>query len=613
MKILLLLFTLLLAISLAACGGTTDAPGGGGGTAPAAGTGDGGGDTTTPAGPRTVTITLTNSGAASWIDNWNITNDWQYIYNNLGITMEARILDEEQFGIMLAGGDLTDIVAPRQRFIPAIMQSNLAMNLYPLIDDHLPMLRSTLFAPSVELSRMFMGGPDNHLYFLASMIGPEGANIGDMQGRGYVVRWDLYEAIGMPEINSDDDFIEVLLAMREIFPETPDGRPVFGMGLNSTFQPWHQRGAFIREGTTGNFWTFNGFLYMASFETMELINGYTNLDSPHWVDMRFFNRMYNLGLLDPDSFTQTSGEAGEKMNAQQYLSQVARDNGLFNHMLQQEEAIGGGPNTRAGMVMIPSRNAIMGGNKLSPAGGMPTDSIFVFSRTQNWEAALEVLNTYREYEFLRMLWNGIRGDTWDYDEDGRPFLTERGIAARLAAPLGSEANRNDTGIAGSMWDWTPVNPTAIHPDGFFFAIDQEFEYRAMLLNPLYRHVAEVWGVPTTSMYYQRLIDEGFTLDWRYDYAQVVAMGLTDIPSDILRIMNNVNEITIRSIPGLVRASTMEEFYALQQAYLAEIAAEGEDRAWEWALNAYNEAHAIASPIFWEARRNTDAILAARRD
>jgi len=611
MKRLLLAAILVLALGLAACARDSDPTPDPGTTAEAPAPGEATPapqDEDTPREHRTVTLTLSNAGFADH-HIWPEMNCWQYIYNNLGITLDVRMANEEQLGIMFAGGDLTDIVSPRQRFIPAVITGNLAMDLYPLIDSHLPNLRLPTFAASVELSRLFMGGPDNQLFFLATAIGPNNANIVDMTTRGYIVRWDLYEELGMPPINSDADFIQILYDMVQLFPETPDGRPVYAFGLNSTFQPWHERAGFIREGSTGNFWTFNGFLYAASYyDTSVLINGYTDPNSFHWLDMRFYNSLWNLGLLDPDSFTMTSGEAAERMRAQQYVSQVNRNNELYNVMIQED------PYTLAGMVVIPSTNAFFNGNRLSPAGGMPTDSHFVFSGSDNWEAALEVLNTFRDPEFMMMMWNGIRGDTWDYDENGRPFLTERGIAARLAAPLGSEANRRDTGILGPIWDWTPVATTAIHPtSGSFFSIAEEFEYRALLLNPLYRHVAEVWGVETTSMEYQRWVDEGLARCWRYDYAQVVAMGITDIPTDILRIMNNVNEITIRFIPRLVMAATDEEFYALQQEYWDEIAAAGEATAWEWAYNAYREAWEMASPIFWEARRATDELLEIRRN
>jgi len=593
---------LLLVLGLAACrddSGTAPEPAVPGDTAPATQANDTAEDARET---RVVTLTLTNSG---WPDEiWKEMNDWQYLYNNLGIYLDFRLLNEDQFGIMLAGGDLTDIVAPRQRFIPAIMNGNMALNLDPLIDSHLYNLNTDLFRPSVELSRLFMGGPNNHLYFLAPMVGPESANIGDMPGRGYNVRWDLYEALGMPPINSEEEFIQVLQDMVALFPETPDGLPVYAFGLTNAFQDLHMRGAMVREGTTGNFWTFNGFMYYGSFEnTRDLINGHTNVDSPFWVDMRFYNRLWNLGLLHPDSLVMTSGEMGEMMNAQQFVAQKSRTNALYNAMLADD------PDTLVGMVMIPSTNTITSGNKLSPAGGMPTDTIFVNANSDNWEAALEVLNIYRDPEFLMMYWNGIKGDTWDRDENGIPFLTERGIQARLEAPLGSETHRRSTGIVSSIWDWTPVNQTAIHPDGHFFGIAENFEYRAMLINPLYRHIADIWGVPTTSMYYQQFVNDGHTLCWRYDYAQVVAMGIVEIPSDILRIMTTVNEITVRTAPLLIRAETMEEFYAAQAQYWAEIAAAGENTAWEWASQAYEEAWQIASPIFHNARRNADELLA----
>jgi hypothetical protein len=533
--------------------------------------------------------------------------DYKKLQEDLLITLDYDLMNEEQFGIMLASGDLTDIVCPRQRFIPAIIENNLAMDLEPIIDSHIPNLRLSTFKYANELAKMFMGGPDNKLFFLAVCIGPENPR-GDSQGRGYALRWDLYKELGYPEINSDADYIRIMQDMRALEPQTPEGLPTYAMGLinpSTMFQEWHQRGAYIREGTTGNFWTFNGYLYAGSYKDMTLINGYTHPQSFHWIDMKFFNNLYNLGLLDPDSFTMARGERGDKMNAGQYHGHVVSENGYYNTQRLLD------PNTLRAIVCVPSRNATMPNNKLIPAGGMPTDSVFLWSGSRNWEAAAEVLNFYRDPEVLRMKYNGQQGVEWDYDASGKPFLTDKGIETRLAFNPGTLEHRQMTGVTRTMWDWTPVNGTSIHPDGYFYALDLEFEYRAMVLNPVHRDMAAWMGVDAPWKWFNDRIAEGYTTDSTYDYAQLVAMGCVNIPTDILRIMNNVNEITIRSIPGLVRASTQAEFDRLQAAYLAEIASAGENAAWEWCLNAYNTAYAAVTPIFLEARAATDALLGPR--
>ena len=45
----------------------------------------------------------------------------------------------------------------------------------------------------------------------------------------YAVRWDLYKEIGSPEIKNDDDYVEALKKMKEIYPETEDGLPVYAL------------------------------------------------------------------------------------------------------------------------------------------------------------------------------------------------------------------------------------------------------------------------------------------------------------------------------------------------------------------------------------------------
>ena len=68
-------------------------------------------------------------------------------------------------------------------------------------------------------------------YFVTPHVVSENAekNYGSLVPTGYVVRWDLYKQIGCPEINNDDDYIEALKAMKEIYPKTEDGLETYAM------------------------------------------------------------------------------------------------------------------------------------------------------------------------------------------------------------------------------------------------------------------------------------------------------------------------------------------------------------------------------------------------
>ena len=42
------------------------------------------------------------------------------------------------------------------------------------------------------------------------------------------MRWDLYEKIGMPEIESPEDLLHVLKRMQEVEPTSESGMPTYG-------------------------------------------------------------------------------------------------------------------------------------------------------------------------------------------------------------------------------------------------------------------------------------------------------------------------------------------------------------------------------------------------
>lgn len=540
--------------------------------------------------PTTVTI------ATTWQcpDYFGETNENKLLLEKENIILQPVFCDTEKLGLMLASGDLTDIVISEYTYLSTIMTNNMAKNLDEIMDEHIPNLNNDIYKTGNDLLRLQMSGGTGNLYFFVPGRGVEYAGSNDRNVRGYTVRWDLYKKIGMPEIKNDDDYVDVIGKMVEAAGGvTKDGSTLYGMGLNgTTLGDWYVRGRYVAEAGTRP--TFEGFLYEASVKDGTLINGYTDLEhSPFWVDMRFYNKLYNAGLLDPDSFTMTASELGEKVKAGAYAASRTRDNGLYNVNVLEDV------NTLEGYVMIPSEGAIMHADFLTPCGFAPGDYSFISAATENWEAAAKVVNFYHDPDVSRLIYSGIQGVHWDFDENGEPVIKDEVLKLSNELGYGSEAFFEQTGIWGGYWELTPCVSTATHPDGHFMSLFEEQKYRAQALNNMDKDYAQTYGFETPSAYHTSLIDSGKITTLVGERGLLVTMGITDIPLDVQRVMTNCNDILFQYIAELVTAADTEEFNAVVENCLADIEAAGEADAWKWCSEAYAKSFEVVNPIFEE--------------
>lgn len=540
--------------------------------------------------PTTVTI------ATTWQvpDYFNETNENKLLLEQENIYLQAVYCDTEKLGLMLASGELTDIVISEYTYLSTIMANNMAKNLDEIMDEYIPNLASDLYSTCNELLRMQMSGGTGNLYFIVPGQGVEYAGSMDRNIRGYIVRWDLYKEIGMPEINDDRDYVEVIARMVEASGGVTDsGSPIYGMGISGTsLGAWYERGRYIAEAGTRP--TYEGYLYEADVTDGTLLNGYTNLErSPFWVDMRFYNDMYNAGLLDPDSFTMTGSELTEKVKAGTYVATKTRDNSLYNVNVLEDV------NTLEGYVMIPSSGAVIHADFLTPCGYAPGDYTFISATSENWEAAAKVVNFYHDPDTSRLIYSGIEGVHWNYDENGVPQLTDEVIQLASELSYGSEAFFEATGIWGGYWELTPWCQTGTHPDGYFYDLFQEQTNRAKALNAMDKDYAETYGYNTPSEYHISKIDSGETTSLVGERGLLVTMGITDIPLDVQRILTNCNDILFQYVAELVMAESDEEFDAIAEQVLLDLADAGEADAWQWCSEAYDESFAKVNPIFEE--------------
>ena len=229
------------------------------------------------------------------------------------------------------------------------------------------------------------------------------------------IRWDLYEQLGHPEVKDLDDLMDVLKQMKEICPTDDNGNPTYAMSL---WPDWDGNYVMYVKAMVTAYYGYDEF----GFGHYNVTNGeyYDALaeGSPYLEMLAWFNELYRNGLLDPDSMTQTYDEMIAKVrNGGVFFS-------IFNYAGNQ--AYNNEDHFKENKIMetLKPTDAVPICYGLSTMGGNRVWSIG--SKTQYPELCMEIINWLCTPEGRLTIDYGPKGLTWDYDENGKTYLTDFG-------------------------------------------------------------------------------------------------------------------------------------------------------------------------------------------
>jgi len=115
------------------------------------------------------------------------------------------------------------------------------------------------------------------------------------------LRWDLYKELGYPEIKNLDDMVEVLAQMQEICPTDDNGKPTYGVSL---FNDWDGDMVMFVKSTATAYYGYDEFGFGLYDPETQTYYPCLQEDGPYLTCLKFYNTLYQRGLLDPDSQTQ---------------------------------------------------------------------------------------------------------------------------------------------------------------------------------------------------------------------------------------------------------------------------------------------------------------------
>lgn len=318
------------------------------------------------------------------------------------------------FVTRMESGDLGDIVVfgnDSDQYIQAIEAGMLFdWEEDGLIEDYGPYILENM-PNALEKNKKL--SPDGKLYGYGFAVG---TSTKDRQAFFYRpdIRWDLYKELGYPEVNTLEDFVDVLDDMVKLQPTSDTGGKTYGVSL---FPDWDGNMVMMVKSTAALYgWDEFGFgLYDVENQVYEdaLKEGGMYIRM-----LKFYNTLYQRGLLDPDSMTQTYSDMSEAYQTGAAFFNIFdwMGSGTYNTPEHKESGKAMMPLAANDQENLVYGLNINGGNRVWTIG----------SKSAYPELCMAIINWLSTPEGKMITDYGPKGVTWDYDAEGKPYLTEIG-------------------------------------------------------------------------------------------------------------------------------------------------------------------------------------------
>jgi len=349
-----------------------------------------------------------------------------------GIKLEVWAYSEEKTTAMLTSGDFPDMmyVAPGTQtdIFETLVQTDKLID-YDEYAEYLPHVLgdkvvNEYITSNLDYIRENYSVGTGKLFVLPFGVGVNSglyAQSGTFDRNTPKLKWDVYEAIGAPEVTDMWSLIDIAEKMLEYQPTLEDGTKMFGTFLNTGTSNLTLWLTWKGSTTAGN-------NYMA--ENM-LVTGEINYiledDSLFKEGLKWYNEMYRRGLVDPDSISTARADQAPKL-----------DNGLA--MLPGGSLPGWATKYYE---VFPSDATLYRSFTTQYYTGGP--SIVIFKDSENIETCLELVDMMADpYEWMKVYY-GPEGCMWQ-EENGvlsitdefAAWLEEKGAINFFPMPDGTE-------------------------------------------------------------------------------------------------------------------------------------------------------------------------------
>lgn len=338
--------------------------------------------------------------------------------------VELNIIPEGDgvFETRMTSGNLGDIVvwgADNDKY-PLAVKNNLLFGWEAdnVLDEYGPYIKKNMpdaLKKNKELTKTITNGASDKLYGFGANVA---LNSKDHESFFYTwdTRWDLYKKLGYPKVKNLQDYHKMLKNMQKLCPSDDSGNKVYAVSL---WPDWDDAMVMYVKAMATAYYGYDELALGLYDPTNGKYHDALEENGPYLEMLKWFNDLYQDGLIDPDSMTQTYDEMIAKVQNGGTLFSIFNYSGSLGYNTKEH--------TSAGKLMY-----CMKPEDASPiVYGMNTqggDRIWsIGAKTEYPEKCMEIINYLSTPEGRMTMEYGPKGYTWDYDDQKHAYLTDVGM------------------------------------------------------------------------------------------------------------------------------------------------------------------------------------------
>lgn len=338
--------------------------------------------------------------------------------------VELNIIPEGDgvFETRMTSGNLGDIVvwgADNDKY-PLAVKNNLLFGWEDdnVLDEYGPYIKKNMpdaLKKNKELTKTITNGASDKLYGFGANVA---LNSKDHASFFYTwdTRWDLYKKLGYPKVKNLQDYHKMLKNMQKLCPSDDSGNKVYAVSL---WPDWDDAMVMYVKAMATAYYGYDELALGLYDPTNGKYHDALEENGPYLEMLKWFNDLYQDGLIDPDSMTQTYDEMIAKVQNGGTLFSIFNYSGSLGYNTKEH--------TSAGKLMY-----CMKPEDASPiVYGMNTqggDRVWsIGAKTEYPEKCMEIINYLSTPEGRMTMEYGPKGYTWDYDDQKHAYLTDVGM------------------------------------------------------------------------------------------------------------------------------------------------------------------------------------------
>lgn len=343
----------------------------------------------------------------SWYSQkWGESSVSKYITEKTGVTLNLIMPTgdgNEKLNTMIASNSLPDLVCTNSSndSVLKLEASKQVYSLNELTDKYAPDFKKIAPPSTVK----WWTRADGFIYGYPNFSFSTELKTGEAKepsNETFLVKKDMYEAIGKPDMSTQEGFLNALKAAKEKFPVV-NGKPIIPFGTHE----------FVESGS----WAMDRFLQDHLAIPYEKDGKfYDRITDPEYVSwMKTFRKANEMGLIARDIFIDKRPQIEEKMTQGRYFSMLYQyvDAETSQLALYKKDpnsvyiAIDGPKNSK-------QEDHILGGGGL---GGWELN--YITKNNKNPGRAMAFLTYWISDEGQKDFYMGKKGELWD-EVDGKP-------------------------------------------------------------------------------------------------------------------------------------------------------------------------------------------------